>query len=123
MDGGSDKNQTISDYAVFLRKLLPEIVGFRCIDRAGNLFWEEYDEPVEFSELYDACLQKNCLRKQFRHASTRAIPHLLQPMPPMTIAGIIVRRDFQFSSRVVQRLQRTSQFSTQFQFANQIQSD
>ena len=58
MDGGSDKNQTISDYAVFLRKLLPEIVGFRCIDRAGNLFWEEYDEPVEFSELYDACLQK-----------------------------------------------------------------
>jgi len=58
MDGGFEKNQTISDYAVFLKKLLPEIVGFRCIDRAGNLFWEKFDEPVEFSELYTACLQK-----------------------------------------------------------------
>jgi diguanylate cyclase (GGDEF)-like protein len=73
MDGGFEKNQTISDYAVFLKKLLPEIVGFRCIDRAGNLFWEKFDEPVEFSELYTACLQQ-ILRSPQRAGDAGRVP-------------------------------------------------
>jgi hypothetical protein len=71
MDGRSEKNQTISDYAVFLKTLLPETVGFRCIDRAGNLFWEQLDEGVEFGELYTHSVEQILRSPQQAEAAGR----------------------------------------------------
>ena len=53
MEGGFDKNQTISDYALMLRALLPDAVGFYCVDRAAAVFFEMAPEtPVEFTAEY-----------------------------------------------------------------------
>lgn len=41
MDSRTNNYQIISDYAVFLKALLPEIVGSCCHDRKGRLFWED----------------------------------------------------------------------------------
>lgn len=54
MEGGFDKNQTISDYALMLEALLPDAIGFYCVDRAASCFFEQPpDAPVEFSAEYD----------------------------------------------------------------------
>lgn len=36
-----EKNQVFSDYASFVRALLPQAVGIFCYDRSGHLFWRD----------------------------------------------------------------------------------
>ena len=73
MDNGSKKKQTISDYAVFLKMLLPETVGFRCVDRSGKLFWEQLDEGVDFSELYTHSVEQ-ILRSPIKAETSGRLP-------------------------------------------------
>ena len=57
MDGGFDKNQTIGDYSTLLEALLPEAIGFYCVDRKARRFFEQPPaRAVEFSDEYDAAI-------------------------------------------------------------------
>ena len=59
MDGGFDKNRTISDYTVFLQAVLPGFLGFYCLDRRGNKFFERpAEESIEFNEEYEGALKR-----------------------------------------------------------------
>ena len=51
MEGGFDKNQTIGDYALMLEAMLPEAIGFYCVDRTGSCFFEKAPQPeVDLTE-------------------------------------------------------------------------
>ncbi len=58
MDGGFDKNRTISDYSIFLQALVPGFKGFYCLDRRGSKFFGwPVDLDVELSPEYEEALQ------------------------------------------------------------------
>ena len=58
MDGGFDKNQTITDYAALLGAILPDAIGFYCVDRKGRKFFDRPPaDPVELSSAYTNAVQ------------------------------------------------------------------
>jgi diguanylate cyclase (GGDEF)-like protein len=59
MASGSSKNQIISDYAAFLKALLPETIGSCCHDHKGRMFFHEKDaNPKDFPHQYQGVLTK-----------------------------------------------------------------
>jgi len=58
MDGGIDKNQTIGDYVLILEALLPDAVGYYCVDRANTTFFSQPAAfPIDFSAAYEAAIR------------------------------------------------------------------
>jgi len=58
MAGEAEKDEVFSDYAVFLKALLPPAQGFLYHDRGGRLFWSELpvDGAPELTDAYRAAL-------------------------------------------------------------------
>ena len=80
----ADNNQVISDYAAFLKALMPESTGFCCHDRRGRLFWQARGtDSSQFPEQYDSALREilkdpgqaaEVGRVRFRQATAYIIP-------------------------------------------------